>query len=37
MIRVVIVDDHPVLRAGVAAVLASYEDIDVVGTTGSPV
>ena len=37
VIRVVIVDDHPVLRAGVAAVLASYEDIDVVGTTGSPV
>jgi DNA-binding NarL/FixJ family response regulator len=35
-IRVLIVDDHPLMREGVAAVLATQEDIQVVGeaTTG---
>ncbi|MBD8728724.1 response regulator [Frigoribacterium sp. CFBP 13707] len=36
MIRVVLVDDHPLLRAGVAAVLATFPDLDVVGATGRP-
>jgi DNA-binding NarL/FixJ family response regulator len=36
VIRVLLVDDHPLLRAGVAAVLATYADIDVVGSTGRP-
>lgn len=36
VIRVLLVDDHPLLRAGVGAVLASFGDIDVVGSTGRP-
>lgn len=35
MIRVLIVDDHPVVREGVAAVLERERDISVVGTTGT--
>jgi len=31
MIRVVIVDDHPVVRAGMVGVLAAADDIEVVG------
>jgi DNA-binding NarL/FixJ family response regulator len=31
MIRLLIVDDHPIVREGVAAVLARERDIDVVG------
>lgn len=34
MIRVVLVDDHAVLRAGLAALLAATEDIVCVGTAG---
>ncbi|MEU4839812.1 response regulator transcription factor [Nocardia testacea] len=33
--RVVIADDHPVVRAGMAAVLDTGEDIEVVGEAGS--
>lgn len=31
MIRVLVADDHPFVRAGVVALLAGAEDIDVVG------
>ena len=31
MIRVLIVDDHPIVRDGVTAVLEREDDIDVVG------
>ncbi len=34
-IRLLIVDDHPVVRDGTAALLASQAGIDVVGTAGS--
>lgn len=34
MIRVVLVDDHPVVRAGLRAVLDADEGIDVVGEAG---
>lgn len=36
MTRVLLVDDHPVLRTGVAAILGTFPDIDVVGSTGDP-
>lgn len=35
MIRIVVADDHPVVRDGVAATLATADDIDVVGTAAS--
>lgn len=31
MIRILIVDDHPVVRAGMVALLSELEDLDVVG------
>lgn len=34
-VRVVVVDDHPVVRDGVAAMLSSAPDLDVVGQAGS--
>jgi len=34
-IRVVIVDDHPMVTEGIQAILESYDDIDVVGTLSS--
>lgn len=36
MIRVLIVDDHPIVREGVTAVLERERDIDVVGTAETP-
>lgn len=36
MTRVVLVDDHPMLRTGIAAVLGTSPDIEVVGATGDP-
>lgn len=35
MLRVLIVDDHTVMRAGVRAVLSSVEDLEVVGEAGN--
>jgi DNA-binding NarL/FixJ family response regulator len=35
MIRVLIVDDHPIVREGVAAVLERERDIEVVGAAGT--
>lgn len=34
-IRVLIVDDHPMVAEGIEAILESYEDIEVVGVLGS--
>ena len=34
MIRILVVDDHPVVQEGFAAVLASEPDLDVVGRAG---
>ncbi|MGQ4827999.1 response regulator transcription factor, partial [Enterococcus faecalis] len=36
MIRVVIADDHPVVRAGVRALLEAEPDIEVVGDAATP-
>ena len=35
MIRVAIVDDHPIVRDGIASLLATQPDIEIVGTAGS--
>ncbi|WP_404385551.1 response regulator transcription factor [Knoellia locipacati] len=35
MIRVLVVDDHPVVRAGMVALLGELDDIDVVGEAGN--
>lgn len=35
MIRILIVDDHPVVRAGMVALLSELEDLDVVGEAGN--
>ncbi len=34
-IRVLIVDDHPMVAEGIRAILETYDDIDVVGTLGN--
>jgi DNA-binding NarL/FixJ family response regulator len=34
MIRVLIADDHPVMRSGLAALLRSFDDMDVVAVVG---
>ncbi|RPI82699.1 MAG: DNA-binding response regulator [Chloroflexi bacterium] len=34
MIRVLVVDDHPVVRKGIAALLGEFEDIEIVGEAG---
>lgn len=36
MIRVAIVDDHPMIRTGLCAVLGTHDDLVVVGATGDP-
>jgi len=33
-IRVLVVDDHPMVAEGIQSILESYDDIDVVGTLG---
>jgi DNA-binding NarL/FixJ family response regulator len=35
MVRVLVIDDHPVVRAGLTAMLAAEPDIEVVGEGGS--
>ena len=35
MIRVAIVDDHPIVRDGIAALLSAQDELEVVGTAGS--
>ncbi len=35
VIRAIIADDHPVVRAGIAAILADHDDIRVVGQAGT--
>jgi DNA-binding NarL/FixJ family response regulator len=35
MTRVLVVDDHPVVRSGLTAVLTSLDDFDVVGVAGN--
>ncbi|WP_164658584.1 response regulator transcription factor [Tropicibacter sp. Alg240-R139] len=34
-VRVLIVDDHPMVAEGIQSILESYEDIEVVGTLGN--
>ena len=34
MIRVVVADDHPIVRSGIVGLLSSADDIDVVGEAG---
>lgn len=36
MIRIIIADDHPVVRAGLRALLNTADDIDVVGEAATP-
>ncbi len=35
-IRVLLVDDHAVVRSGLGAVLAASDDMDLVGEAGEP-
>ncbi|ROQ36587.1 LuxR family two component transcriptional regulator [Frondihabitans sp. PhB188] len=34
MIRVIVADDHPIVRSGIVALLAATDDVDVVGVAG---
>jgi DNA-binding NarL/FixJ family response regulator len=34
-IRILVVDDHPIVRSGITSVLASQSDFDVVGEAGN--
>ncbi|MEO1363401.1 MAG: DNA-binding response regulator, partial [Pseudomonadota bacterium] len=34
-IRIMIVDDHPMVAQGIQSVLEEHDDIDVVGTLGN--
>lgn len=34
-IRIMIIDDHPVVRAGLSSMLSTQPDIDVVGSASS--
>ena len=36
MIRIVVVDDHPVVREGLVAALARREDFTIVGVVSAP-
>lgn len=36
MIRILMADDHPVVRAGLAALLGTAEDIEIVAMVGTP-
>lgn len=36
MIRILLADDHPVVRAGLASLLASEEDFEIVDMVGTP-
>ena len=36
MIRVLIADDHPVVRAGLRALLDAEDDLEVVGEASTP-
>ena len=33
-IRILVVDDHPMVAEGIQSILESYDDIEVVGTLG---
>jgi len=35
MIRVLVADDHPIVRSGIVALLESADDIEVVGTAST--
>ena len=35
MIRVMVVDDHPIVRQGLVSVLGDEDDLEVVGAAGS--
>ena len=34
-VKVLIVDDHPMVAEGIQSILETYDDIDVVGTLGN--
>ncbi|WP_336660138.1 response regulator transcription factor [Leucobacter sp. USHLN153] len=36
MIRLLLADDHPVVRAGLAAMLSGTDDLEIVGEAGTP-